>query len=184
MAVSLGLALVAIAYVASLLVLVKTSGFRKKAGHPRSFLHFRDRPIPFEQGLIGLFSLLVGFTWLGLWVYFLYTGHESFRVKVDFLWPHVVLQLMTGVSLTFSGIATIVEWKRWQLSYILSLMLMVCSTLVSLIFYGPEGHGEPLSMRFLGIWSFCIVGLLTFGLFVLHRLLNRPGFFSPDSGRK
>lgn len=172
MTATIGLILAAIIYLVTLSILVKTSGFRKDPGQSRTILHFRNKAIPLEQGLIGLFNLIIGLIWLSLWTFFLFTRWDSFQAKFDFIWPHVLLQLAVSGGVIIAGIATIVEWKKWQFAYVLSLILLVISTIVSLTFYGPYGHGEPLSMTFLGLWSFSVAGIMTFGFFILHRMLN------------
>ncbi|MGE3974958.1 MAG: hypothetical protein AB7F59_10570 [Bdellovibrionales bacterium] len=183
MAASIGLILAATIYLITIAILFKTSGFRKKVEQPRTFLHFRNKAIPLELGVIGLFNLLIGLIWLSLWTFFMFTRWDTFQIKFYFLLSHVLIQLFTSLGLVVSGIATIAEWERWKLIYILGLILLVGSTLVSLIFYGPYGHGEPLSMMFLGVWSFCVAGIMTFGFFILHRLLSSSRSLPPDHRR-
>lgn len=113
-----------------------------------------------------------GVAWLLAWIYFLITGWSSFSAQLSSLILHVVLQLAASIALIISGVGTFRQWKRSKGLFLTSMATLVGSTGLALLVYGPRGHGEPILMYLIGIWTLVVGGFLTTAVYLLDRLIN------------
>lgn len=125
-----------------------------------------------ERFAVGVSTSVFGFGWLVGWIYFLISGWDSFVVQIDALISHVLLQLVASVSLIVSGIGIFKQWKRSNGIFLTSMGILFGSVGISLIAYGPRGHGEPLFMYLFAVWTLVVGGFLTIAAYLLDKLVH------------
>lgn len=125
-----------------------------------------------QKFAVAVSTSVFGVSWLLAWVYFLIAGWTSFALQFNSLLLHVGLQLVAGIALVISGVSIFRQWKRSKGLFLTSMAILVGSTGTAIIVYGPRGHGEPMFMYLIGIWTLVMGGYLTTAVYILDRLVN------------
>lgn len=129
--------------------------------------------LPIEVVSIGLTLLILGTVWTTAWFYFLFSGWSSFLYQSPGIIVHAGVQLMTAASFFVAAIGILRAWPKWRGVYLFNVFFLLASTSISMLIYGPRGHGNVAVMTGIGIVSFVIGGYLTFALYVLNQALER-----------
>jgi len=98
-----------------------------------------------SQKLAGSLTLSLGLIMMFFWSYFVMTGWSSMMMKIDKLLPHVILQLVTAMSLFLAGIGTLRGWSRGPALLVTSAGILIFTMILSFINYGTMGH--PMTMN-------------------------------------
>lgn len=125
-----------------------------------------------ERFAVGVSTGAFGLSWLIAWLYFLISGWDSFMANYGILISHVALQLFAAIGLMVAGIGIFRQWKRIKGIFLTSMGILVVSVSIAVIGYGPIGHGEPMFMYMLGIWTLVIGGFFTTAVHLLDRLMH------------
>lgn len=131
-----------------------------------------NRTYSIERFSVGVSVSVLGLGWLGVWLYFMITGWDSFTAQLSGLLFHVLLNLAVALSLIFAGIATFRQWKRHKGVLLASLALLMGSILLSIAVYGARGHGTPIFMWLFAAWTFVVGGIFTLATYVMGRLFH------------
>ena len=121
---------------------------------------------------VGVSTSVFGASWLVAWSYFLLTGWDSFVAQFADLITHVVLQFLSSLGLLVAGIGIFKQWKRSKGIFLISMATMMASIGVSIVVYGPRGHGDPIFMYLLGAWTVVVGGFFTVIVYFIDRLKN------------
>jgi hypothetical protein len=138
-------------------------------------VHLGRRTYTVERFAVGVSTATFGLAWLVAWAYFLVTGWESFMSQFSSLIIHVVLQFLAAVGLLIAGIGIFRQNKHSTGIFSISMVLLVGSLFVAIVFYGPRGHGEPVFMYLFGFWTLVVGGFFTTVVFLLEKLLKTNG---------
>lgn len=125
-----------------------------------------------EKFAVGVSTSVFGVCWLAAWFYFLFTGWDSFVAQFDSLILHVVLQFIASIGLIVSGVGIFRQWKRSKGIFLTGMITLFVSVGIAVAIYGPRGHGDPIFMYLLGMWTLVVGGFLTAGTYLLDRLLH------------
>lgn len=127
-----------------------------------------------ERFAVGVSTSVFGVTWLLAWIYFMITGWDSFIAQIGPLFFHISMQLIASIALTISGVAIFRQWKNTNALFFGGMMVLFVSVASAILVYGPRGHGEPMFMYLLGMWTLVVGGFLTTAAYLLDRLHDKP----------
>jgi phosphate starvation-inducible membrane PsiE len=125
-----------------------------------------------EKFAVGVSTGAFGLCWLAAWFYFLITGWDSFILQFESLIFHVVLQFFVSLGLITASIGIFRQWKKSKNVFLVSMVTLIVSLVIAILVYGSRGHGDPIFMYLLGLWTLVIGGFFTTGVFALDRLVN------------
>lgn len=125
-----------------------------------------------ERFAVGVSTSVFGVSWLAAWLYFLFTGWDSFVAQFDSLILHVALQFIASIGLIVSGVGIFRQWKRSERIFFTGMITLLVSVGIMFAIYGPRGHGDRTIMYLLGMWTLVVGGFLTTATYLLDRLVN------------
>ena len=121
---------------------------------------------------VGVSTSVFGASWLVAWLYFLFTGWDSFISQFGTLVLHVALQFISAIGLSIAGVGIFLQWKRSNGIFLTSMATLLGSTGVAILVYGPRGHGVSIFMYLFGAWTLVVGGFFTVAVYLVDRLKN------------
>jgi hypothetical protein len=110
-------------------------------GDPKQdFVQVRGTPLTSEKFSAGVLIYFMGAISLISWVYFMYSGLDSFLARASYLLPHVLVQLGSALLSLIAGHAIIHAWKRHTTIFFVAISGAILASMFSLIAHGGEMH--------------------------------------------
>ena len=125
-----------------------------------------------EKFAVGVSTGVIGLGWLVAWFYFMFIQGESFVNHFRSLWFHVLLQLVASVALIVASVAIFLKWPNRKKLFFVAMGTLVASIFIALVTYGPRGHGEPIFMYLIGVWTLVVGVAFTAGVYFFDYLVH------------